>query len=122
MQSKPVQIAIIVIGLLIGVVGIALALRGSGAPKTAPSVLLVDVTTGERFEAGTKKRTLVLPMTHPETGMDTLMSVHYDEERDGYFIDQRMMDTLQYVEGEPTRVDMDSGKVEIDESIKIKKM
>ncbi len=122
MQAKPVQIAVIVIGLLIGVVGIVLAVSKSGSPQTAASVMLVDVTTGEMFDAGTKKRTLVLPMEHPETGANTLMRVGYDEARDGYYIDPRHMKSLEQVEGEVVRVDLDSGRVEVDDSSKPKKM
>ena len=120
MKAKPVQIAIIVIGLLVGIVGIVLAVSKNSAPKTANSVMLVDMKTGELFKASTVGKTLVLPMKNPDTGERTMMRVEFDAEKDGYFLSAHHMDMLSSIQGELIGVDRQTGKVSVNADIKPK--
>lgn len=122
MQAKPVQIAVIVIGLLVGVVGIVLAVSKGSSPKTAPSVVLLDLATGDIYEASTTNRTLVMPAKSPDTGERTLMRVHFDEELDAYAIPTRYFSMLEDIEGSTVEIDMQTGKVDIDISQDMKKL
>lgn len=120
MKAKPVQIAIIVIGLIVGVVGIVMAMGKHSSPRTASEVVLVDMKTGELFEASTRKRTLVLPAKNPDTGERSLMRVHFDEEQDAYVISGHYLDMLKEIEGITVPVDMETGKVDVDIDAKLK--
>jgi len=71
---KPWQLAVIVIGLLVG--GGLIAWQGfaSDEVRLADSILLVDVTTGEIFEAPLPRgRTVGFPAKNPKTGKETLL-------------------------------------------------
>jgi hypothetical protein len=71
---KPWQLAVIVIGLLVG--GGLITWQGfsPGAVKLADSIMLVDVTTGEIFEAPLPSdRTVGFPAKSPTTGKETLL-------------------------------------------------
>ncbi len=71
---KPWQLAVIVIGLLVG--GGLIAWQGfaSEEVKLADSIMLVDVTTGEIFEAPLPtNKTVGFPARNPKTGKETLL-------------------------------------------------
>lgn len=117
MQAKPVQIAIIVIGLLVGVVGIVLALRGDKKPDLANKIVLVDVTTGDAYAVSIKGRSIVLPYKHPETEQRTLLPMNV-KQGDGWYLDDRYLSALDRIENVSTLVDPKSGKVAIDINVK----
>ncbi len=71
---KPWQLAVIVIGLLVG--GGLIAWQGltSKEVSLADSIMLVDVTTGEIFQAPLPTgRTVGFPAKNPKTGKETLL-------------------------------------------------
>ncbi|MEL6797089.1 MAG: hypothetical protein AAFO89_09750 [Planctomycetota bacterium] len=108
--AKPWQIALIVIGLLAGVVGVVFALASHGPPKTTDQLLLVDVGTGDLYRIRTANRTLVMPMKRP--GSDERMLFPVEELEDGsYRISGRYMDTFRARTTETPPVDRGSGEV-----------
>lgn len=113
MQAKPVQIAIIVIGLIVGVVGITLAISKNGTPETANSIMLVDVRTGQLYKVSTSGKTVLVPAKHPETGERSLIRVGFDETQDGYYISPRHMSLLQDLKGEMIGIDRSTGRIDI---------
>ncbi|MEO1534690.1 MAG: hypothetical protein AAFS11_03900 [Planctomycetota bacterium] len=112
--AKPWQIALIVIGLLAGIIGVVFAMRGMGPVETAADVTLVDVYTGELFEANTSGRSVMIPMLNPDTGEASLFPVAKDEETGEWHIAGRYLSAFRMrTEGKETPpVDKSSGLVE----------
>lgn len=119
MKAKPVQIAIIVVGLIVGVVGIVMALRGNSGPNLADKIILLDVTTGDAYAVSIKGRSIVLPYKSPETQERTLLPMRI-REGEGWVLDERYLGSLKRIENVSSLVDSSSGKVSIDEGIKPK--
>lgn len=114
--AKPWQIALVVVGLLAGVVGLVFALGSMGPVETAERVYVADVTTGELYTANTAgKKTVLIPMTNPDSGENTLYPVVEDEETGEWTISGRYRDAfLKRTDGEPTpAVDRDTGIVTV---------
>lgn len=79
MNAKPWQIALIVIGLAVGIgSGLWFAFAGD-AVSLERRYFLIDVETGDIYEVDSSKYRLVLPAMHPETGRVCLVGVHKDE-------------------------------------------
>ena len=112
--AKPWQIALIVIGLLAGVVGLVFALGSMGPVETASRITLVDVYTGELFEADAAGRTVMIPELNPDTGEATLFPITKDEETGEWRIAGRYFDAFRReTRGKDTpSVDQSSGLVE----------
>ncbi|PHQ80987.1 MAG: hypothetical protein COB69_04970 [Phycisphaera sp.] len=113
MQAKPVQIAVIVIGLLVGLVGIFLAVSGGSGPDLANKRIFIDVTTGDAYAVSTKGRSLILPYRHPETNEKTLFPARFDEESETWHLNARYMGALDRVGNISDKIDLESGKVDI---------
>ncbi len=113
--AKPWQIALIVIGLLAGGAGVVFALTSMGPVETAAQVYVVDVESGQLYRANTVGKTVLIPMTSPETGENTLYPVVEDEESGEWRISDRYRDAfLRRTEGQDTpAVDRSSGVVTV---------
>ena len=120
MKSKPVQIAIIVIGLLVGVVGIVLAISKNSGPDIANKMFLVDVKTGELYAVSTTKRSIILPYRHPETNEPSLLPVNFDEDRSAWFVKSRYLGAAGDLQPVSDKIDMQSGRVSAADGIKPK--
>ena len=118
MKSKPVQIAIIVIGLLVGAAGIMLAISKNSGPDIADKMYLVDVKTGELYAVSTTKRSVILPYRHPETNEPTLLPADYDKERAGWFVKSRYLGAANELKPISDKIDMQSGRVAIADDAK----
>jgi hypothetical protein len=96
MKAKPWQIALIVIGLLVGVGSVTYTLLNSGEPALADSILLVDVETGQLYRANVKIRAIVLPARRAEDGKLALLRVRTDETGKYYISDRdlKLLDSL----------------------------
>lgn len=83
-------------------------------PRTADSVLLVDVVTGDRFRADVSgRRGIVIPATHPETGEPTLYPA--DEREGALRLVERYAAPLNDLEGE-LAVDRETLDVRVSEA------
>lgn len=97
MQAKPWQIALIVIGLLVGVGSAAWFVLGGDRVTLANSILMVDVDTGDVFEVNLDRTRISNPALHPETGK--LQLVRLDKDEDGtLFVNGRDLDLLKFLD------------------------
>lgn len=96
MKVKPWQIALIVIGLLVGAGSTIYTLLGSGGPQLADSVLLIDVETGQLYRASTRSKAIMLPARRPSDGKIALLRVRVDDQGKYYVTDRdlRLIDAL----------------------------
>lgn len=115
MQSKPVQISIIVIGLLIGIVGIAMAVKGGGGVDLADHLLVVDAATGETYKLK-NNRSYTIPIKHPDTQMRTLLPI-MQTESGSWEIDGRYLVALERIEEISPVVDRETGALAIPNDI-----
>ncbi|MEO1583106.1 MAG: hypothetical protein AAFR96_00885 [Planctomycetota bacterium] len=118
--AKPWQIALVVIGLLAGGVGVAFAISSMGPVETKSSVFVADVVSGELFSADTAGKTVLIPMTNPETGENTLYPVIQDEESGEWTIAPRYINAFRNrtEDGETPVVDRSTGAVAVTGSAK----
>lgn len=78
MKAKPWQIVILVVGALALIGGIWFSLP-RGRVRLPHKVYLIDVVSGEAFEADTSDRAIMVPAEHPESGLLSLVPMHKDE-------------------------------------------
>ncbi len=76
MKAKPWQIALIVIGLAVGLGSAAWFAFSGDDVQLDRRYFLIDVESGDIFEVDSTKYRLVLPARHPETGRISLIGVH----------------------------------------------
>ena len=79
MKAKPWQIALIVIGLAVGLVSAAWFVLGGDEVQLDRRYFLIDVETGDIYDVDSKKYRLVLPAMHPESGRVVLVGVQKDD-------------------------------------------
>lgn len=96
MKVKPWQIALIVIGMLVGVGSIVYTLATREVPELADSYLLIDVETGEVFRVNANKYQVAIPAEHPSTGKMSLIRLSVDDKGE-HFISSRMLGTLEAI-------------------------
>lgn len=113
MKAKPVQIAIIVVGLIVGVVGIVLAMRSNAGPDLADKMFLVDVRTGDLFAVSTRGRSVILPYRHPETNEPTLLPANYDETDSTWYLKTRYLGAMKDIKQASDKIDPQSGRLTI---------
>lgn len=112
MKVKPWQIAIIVIGLLVGIGSGLWTLLGGGGPEVSYSLTLVDVETGDLFEVADYRETkFVLPAARPGSEARALLPVEKDADGSWYLTD-RGLQSLGAVTVPTEAVDEDSGRVD----------
>ena len=115
--AKPWQIALIVIGLLAGIVGVVFAISGGDRVDMADSMTLVDVTTGDLYRIDAKNRSRTIPMKHGETGERVLLHARKDEATGKWTVPQRYRVALrQFDDIETIDIDRESGEIDIPES------
>lgn len=115
--AKPWQIALIVLGLLAGLVGVIFALSGGGRVAMADSVVLVDVTTGDLYRVSVNNRSITIPMKHGETGQRVLLHARQDENSGRWAVPERYRSALaQFRDIETIEIDRESGEIDIPES------
>ncbi len=97
MKAKPWQIALIVIGLAVGLGSGAWFVLGGDEVKLERRYFLVDVETGDLFEVDSIKYRLVLPARNPETGRVSLIGVHRED--DGtWYVPKRDLDSIRQLD------------------------
>ncbi|MEK6703596.1 MAG: hypothetical protein AABZ53_15145 [Planctomycetota bacterium] len=74
-QIKPWQIAVIVAAVLAVAAAAYWTISGNDMPKMSHRVVLVDITTGELFEASTARKSAIIPEKNPTSGTYTLFPV-----------------------------------------------
>lgn len=84
MKAKPWQIALIVIGLAVGLGSVVWFAVSGDDVRLERRYFLVDVESGEIFEVDSSKYRLALPAMHPETKRRTLVGVTQDEDGSWY--------------------------------------
>lgn len=112
MQAKPWQIALIVIGLLVGIGSAAWFVLGGDGVTLEHRYYLIDVDSGEIFEVNSKKYKLMLPARHPDTNKIALVGVSQGE--DGvWFVPERQLGMLKQLDKDVQvkAVDPDSGEL-----------
>ncbi|HED52620.1 MAG TPA: hypothetical protein ENJ00_00255 [Phycisphaerales bacterium] len=118
MQAKPWQIAVVVIGLLVGIGGIVLAIGKDSGPDLADKLILVDVTTGDTYTVSLRNRSVVIPVKSPETGQRTLLPIELDDETESWHISEHYMPALSGIEEISDKVDPETGKLDLPVKIK----
>jgi hypothetical protein len=99
MKAKPWQIALIVIGLAVGLGSVVWFAMSGDTVGLDRRYFLVDVESGDIFEVDSSKYRLVLPARHPETGRVSLVGVSQDD--DGtWFVSRRDLDTIKQLDRE----------------------
>lgn len=112
MQTKPWQIAIIVIGLLVGGGLTFYNLFFAGEVRLASSLTLIDVNTGEVFRVSIADKGYVMPGRHPVTRKRTLLSIN--QNKDGSWeVPPHLLSDLDAVEVEVKVVDKETGRVTV---------
>lgn len=84
MKAKPWQIALIVIGLAVGIGSAAWFALSGDEVRLERRYFLIDVETGQIYEVDSNKHRLVLPAQHPETGRVSLIGIHRDDDGTWY--------------------------------------
>jgi len=120
MKAKPVQIAIIVIGLLVGIVGIVLSMKKYAGPDLANKMILVDVTSGELYAVSTNGRSILLPYRSPDSNEPTLLPVIFDENDSSWRVKSRYMDAMNDIKPVSDKIDPKSGRLNVESGVKPK--
>lgn len=97
MNAKPWQIALIVIGLAVGLGSAAWVTFGGDGVRLPTTHFLIDVESGDIFEFDSRKKQLVVPARHPESGRTTLIRVIKDEEG-AWYVSQRELGLLRVMD------------------------
>ncbi len=111
---RPWQIVLFAVALIALGTGLYMSLSGPGKVDRAPSIYLVDTVSGELFEYhfGTLKRKgVIIPTIHPETGNRTLYRA-VPQEDGSWELDGRDLDALYDVEDLSEVFDLESRSVE----------
>lgn len=111
MKVKPWQMAVIVIGLVVGVGSVIWQFMGDDGPDLSYRLTLVDVETGDIFEISDYRRiTAVLPAARPGSDARALVPIEKDKAGDWYLTEngQRMLGAVTV---KTDALDPDSGKV-----------
>jgi hypothetical protein len=96
-EVKPWQIAVIVVGLIVMVGGVAYSCRSSERVDFATSIIMVDVTTGELIASPLPaNKTVQFPAVNPGTKFATFYPA---EQKDGQWFVSSMY--LPHVAKEP---------------------
>lgn len=122
MQAKPVQIAVIVIGLLVGVVGIVLAISGGNKVDLADRMVFVDVISGEFYSVKDQGRSLLIPYRNPESQERTLFPVEQNETSGNWNLKSRYMIALEDHESLHQSIDRESGAIDTSGDVDPKKI
>ncbi|GAB5495373.1 MAG: hypothetical protein Phyf2KO_04530 [Phycisphaerales bacterium] len=117
MQAKPVQIAVIVIGLLVGVVGIVLAVTGGNKVDLADRMIFVDVTSGDFYSVSDRGRSLLIPYRNPESQERTLFPAEQDEASGSWKLKSRYLDGLDSIDSIHRSIDPESGAIDTPEKV-----
>jgi hypothetical protein len=97
MKIKPWQVAVIVIGILVGVGSAVYQLITPSGPRLPDSMLLIDVESGQVYRANTRGRSVMLPARRPDTGKIALLRLRTDDEGKHY-VSGRDLSLLQYLD------------------------
>jgi len=84
MKVKPWQMAVIVLGVLVGVGSLVWSLASADTVQINYDQHYVDVETGDIYVANTKKVFVGLPGRHPSTGRYTLLRLDKNASGDWY--------------------------------------
>ncbi len=79
MTAKPWQIALIAVGLVVGIASVVYNAVASGGPNLRHQYFLIDVQSGQVYEVDARRTRLILPATNPETGKISLVGIEKDE-------------------------------------------
>jgi hypothetical protein len=114
-KLKPWQIALIALGLVVGIGSFAWSMLSGNEIRRPDSLLLVDTATGDRFRADMGgKRSLILPAKHPSTGLRTILRL---EERDGGWFVQGPSLVADLPEAQRAAIrDLESGAVTVSDA------
>lgn len=112
MKVKPWQIAVIVVGLLVGLGSVLFQVFSSDAPDLPDSMLLIDVESGQLYRAKLDERGIILPAKRPDNGPIALLRVRQGDEG-VYYVPGRDLSLLEYLDKgvEVKAIDPDSGDV-----------
>lgn len=112
MRIKPWQIAVIVIGLLVGLGSAVYQIVAASGPDLPDSMLLIDVETGQVYRASTHGNGIMLPARRPDTGKIALIRLRTGENGE-YEVAPRDLGLLDYLDKDVQvkAIDAESGKV-----------
>lgn len=112
MKAKPWQIALIVIGLAVGLGSVVWFAASGDTVRLSQQYYLIDVESGELFDVDSSKYKLMLPARHPDTGRITLVGVSKDEDG-SWYVPRRQLGLLRQLEAgvEVKAIDSDSGEL-----------
>lgn len=111
-QVKPWQIAVIGAAVVAAAAASYWMVSGDDLPKLKHHVVLVDITTGELFEASTAKKSAIIPEKNPTSGKYTLFPV--SKGTDGVWkISPRYLDSMEKDTVATALVSAKSGEVKV---------
>ncbi|MBX3358981.1 MAG: hypothetical protein KF745_11210 [Phycisphaeraceae bacterium] len=111
MKPNAKQIIVFVVAILAVGFAVYWGTRGDGEVKLKHRVLLVDVTTGELFEADTSERPVILPGTHPDRKENVLLRATKDDATGEWFVRERDRPYVGDLGVDPKAIEPETGKV-----------
>lgn len=122
MKSKPWQLVVIVLGLLVGAVSIGWALTQGDAVDLPHRLTVVDVESGQLYDVDTSRVSMMVPGPHPETGKFTLIPCYKDETSGKWMVSSRDARSLRDLDKsiKVTAVDLSSGEFLVEPKAPIK--
>jgi hypothetical protein len=114
MKIKPWQLAVIVLGLVVGIGAFVYMYATTEEINIARVMYLVDVENGDLYKVNLDGYIPVVPARHPDTGKIQLVRVQKDDSG-GWFMTQRDMVMLGALDKDVknTVVDPESGKLTV---------
>ena len=79
-KSQGAVVALAMVAALVLCIGVWFSFFSGGAPKAPSAMLLIDVSTGELYEAKLGKRSWVIPMKNPDTGVRSIFPVRKSDD------------------------------------------
>ena len=96
MKSKPWQIMVIVLGLVIAGGVTAWNLIGSEDGEIPDSYYLIDVESGQIYRVNRQRVRLAIPAPNPETGRIALIGLSKDDK--GFYVSDRDLGTIKVLD------------------------
>lgn len=112
MKVKPWQIAVIVIGLLVGLGSAVYQLVAASGPELPDSMLLIDVETGQVYRASTHGNGIMLPARRPDSQTIALLRLR-KEDNGEFVVAPRDLGLLDYLskDVQVKAIDAETGRV-----------
>lgn len=110
MKIKPLQAVILVAGAVAAIAALWWSFGRADQVRLADSVTLVDVQTGQLYQASVRRRTIMQPAAPPDGGEPRLVIVEKDPSGK-WFLTPRSFALLRDLPVDSAKVDPETGEV-----------